>query len=369
MNLELTEQVRNEVQGIIEKFIQSPQHFGLVPEELEDVQISAHANALQDLSKYAESDPAAAANKHYVFESYLSFKAVLYYRVANSLFNLRGDDSDSVDDGIPSFDPLLRAAREISEAAKVGTGIEIHPAAKIGTPFVIDHGWNTVIGETAKIGDECYFLQNVLLGARSVSDGTDGPRHPQIGDRVQIAGGAQIIGNIDIGNDVFIEPGAKITWNVPNNTNVSVACAYQVCNEKRVDRQGNRGTVIYGLVPEGDNQFALYGKNLDGMKPYFCWNNSLSHTEYTPNGACPACFIDMNSDIDIIENNSQFVRFKVTQVHTIEPGAVPKTPPSKSHPHGRPLPIAFAVGRNGLDDIETIFLVNALALREIDLEA
>lgn len=108
----------------------------------------------------------------------------------------------------------------ISFYARSQTGTEIHPEAVIGRRFVIDHGWGTVIGQTAKIGDDCYLLNDVTLGGRAVANAPDGKRHPTIGDRVQICARAKVFGPVVVGDDCFIGPDVTISTDLPAGTRV-----------------------------------------------------------------------------------------------------------------------------------------------------
>jgi serine O-acetyltransferase len=95
------------------------------------------------------------------------------------------------------------------------TGIEIHPAAKIGQRLFIDHGMGVVIGETAEIGDDVTLYHGVTLGGTSLERKK---RHPTIGDRVTIGAGAKILGDISIGSDSRIGANAVVVKNVPPNS-------------------------------------------------------------------------------------------------------------------------------------------------------
>jgi serine O-acetyltransferase len=161
-----------------------------------------------DLEAYIKKDPAAKNNEYLVINSYLGFRAVLGYRVANYITNSFRENF------------YFMKAREISENIKVQTGIEIHPSAKIGKSFVIDHGIGTVIGETSIIGNNCYILQGVIIGAKGISSNPSGKRHPTIGDNVEIGAFSKILGNIKIGNNVFIAPYSLITKDIPDNTKI-----------------------------------------------------------------------------------------------------------------------------------------------------
>lgn len=118
-------------------------------------------------------------------------------------------------------------AKKISEYLKVKTGIEIHPASKIGNNFVIDHGVGTVIGETCIIGDNCYFLQNIILGSSKIALNEHGSRHPIIGNNVEIGGFVRIFGRVIIGQNVKISPHSIIYENVPDNHIVTIKNSQQ----------------------------------------------------------------------------------------------------------------------------------------------
>jgi serine O-acetyltransferase len=97
------------------------------------------------------------------------------------------------------------------------TGIEIHPAARLGRRLVIDHGMGVVIGETAEIGDDCYFYHQVTLGAaRSMG----GKRHPTIGNNVIIGAGAKVLGPFTVGDNARIGSNAVVVDPVPADTTV-----------------------------------------------------------------------------------------------------------------------------------------------------
>lgn len=105
-------------------------------------------------------------------------------------------------------------ARIFSQVARFLTGIEIHPAAKIGNGLFIDHGMGVVIGETAIIGNDCTIFHGVTLGGRGNSMGK---RHPTLGDNVLVGSGAKILGNINIGNNVKIGANAVVLNDIPDN--------------------------------------------------------------------------------------------------------------------------------------------------------
>lgn len=116
-----------------------------------------------DLKTFAKKDPSSKGDEIYILKSYLSYFAVLSYRIFYEI-----NKKNKI------------KARKISENTKLITGIEIHPSAKIGKNFVIDHGNGTVIGETAIIGNNCYFLQNIILGSTKIANNPTKQRHPKI---------------------------------------------------------------------------------------------------------------------------------------------------------------------------------------------
>ena len=143
------------------------------------------------MDSYLESiikrDP-AARSKLSIILTYPGVKSVFFHKIANQLWNLN----------------LYTLARIISQFSRFLTGIEIHPAAKIGKNLFIDHGMGTVIGETSEIGDNVTLYHGVTLGgispAENSKDQRDTKRHPTIEDNVIIGCGASILGPINIGS-------------------------------------------------------------------------------------------------------------------------------------------------------------------------
>jgi serine O-acetyltransferase len=152
-----------------------------------------------DIRVIFENDPAAKN----IFEvlMYQGLWAVLFHRWAYALYRLR----------IPVLPRL------ISQLARLLTQIEIHPGAKIGKRFFIDHGNGVVIGETAEIGENVTIFQGVTLGGTGKEKGK---RHPSIGNNVVIGAGAIILGAIHIGDNARIGAGAVVTKSVPPDSTV-----------------------------------------------------------------------------------------------------------------------------------------------------
>ncbi|MFC0691025.1 serine O-acetyltransferase [Paraburkholderia humisilvae] len=98
----------------------------------------------------------------------------------------------------------------------------------IGKRFILDHGVGTVVGETAVIGDDCYILGGVTLGAVGIAGNPPGKRHPVLGDRVEVGAFTRILGRVEIGDEVFIGPHCVITQDVPSGSIVTVRTSVQI---------------------------------------------------------------------------------------------------------------------------------------------
>jgi serine O-acetyltransferase len=173
-------------------------------------------------------DPAAKSAIEIVL-CYPGFHAILLHRLAHRLYRL----------GVP----LL--PRVISQGSRFLTGIEIHPGARIGRRFFIDHGMGVVIGETTEIGDDVLLYQNVTLGG---TGNEKGKRHPTLGNRVVVGAGAKILGGIRIGDDVKVGAGSVVVRAVPDNSTV-VGIPGRV-----VRTRGDNGVLEHGTLPDPEGQ-------------------------------------------------------------------------------------------------------------------
>ena len=154
----------------------------------------------EDITSVFDRDPAARS----VFEvltAYPGIHAVLFHRLNHKLWNLG----------------LKWLARFLSTFARWLTGIEIHPGAKIGRRFFIDHGMGVVIGETAEIGDDCTLYQGVTLGGTSWNPGK---RHPTLGNNVVIGAGAKVLGPFKVGDHARIGSNSVVIKEVPAGATV-----------------------------------------------------------------------------------------------------------------------------------------------------
>ena len=154
------------------------------------------SNLIEYLDSIKERDPAPRSRWEILL--YPGVWAVGYHRVAHWLF----------------LGQMFFLARLVNHFARFLTGIDIHPGAKIGSNFFLDHGFS-VIGETAEIGDNVTMYQNVTLGGTNPTNGMAGKRHPTILDNVIIGSGAQILGPITVGERARIGAAAVVTDDVP----------------------------------------------------------------------------------------------------------------------------------------------------------
>lgn len=154
----------------------------------------------EDIDVIFEQDPAARTYLEVIL-TYSGLHAVWAHRVAHFFFKRR----------------LFFIARLISQISRFFTGIEIHPGAKIGRRFFIDHGMGVVIGETCEIGDNVTIYQGVTLGGTGHEKGK---RHPTIEDNVLIATGAKVLGAITIGENSKVGGGSVVLKDVPPNCTV-----------------------------------------------------------------------------------------------------------------------------------------------------
>jgi serine O-acetyltransferase len=149
----------------------------------------------EEIAVVFERDP-AARNTWEVLTCYPGLHALLIHRAGHWLWQ----------------SGLKWLARFISHLGRWVTGIEIHPGAKIGRRFFIDHGMGVVIGETAEIGEDCTLYHGVTLGGTSWNKGK---RHPTLGDRVVVGAGAKILGPITVGTGAKIGSNAVVVKDVP----------------------------------------------------------------------------------------------------------------------------------------------------------
>lgn len=158
------------------------------------------ATLKEDMRVVFERDPAVRSVLEIVF-CYPGFHAVLFYRLGHGLWQRK----------------FFFLARLVSHLGRFFTGIEIHPGAKIGRGFFIDHGMGVVIGETAEIGENCTLYHGVTLGGTSWAKEK---RHPTLGNNVVVGSGAKILGPFKVGDNSKIGSNSVVVKEVPPNSTV-----------------------------------------------------------------------------------------------------------------------------------------------------
>jgi serine O-acetyltransferase len=175
-------------------------------------------------------DPAAKSALEIVL-CYPGFHAILTHRLAHRLYRMN----------VPIVPRLL------SQISRFFTGIEIHPGARIGRRFFIDHGMGVVIGETTEIGDDVLLYQGVTLGGTGKEKGK---RHPTLGNNVVVGTGAKVLGNIRIGDHVKIGAGSVVVRPVPDDSTV-VGVPGRIVRSRTVVTDD---TLEHGKLPDPEGQ-------------------------------------------------------------------------------------------------------------------
>ncbi len=156
----------------------------------------------EDLAAARRGDPAARGDLENAVV-YSGLHAIWTHRLTHRLWYARGLPGSRF------------AARVVAQIARSVTGIEIHPGARIGRRFFIDHGMGVVIGETAVIGDDVLLFHGVTLGGRGGEHGPGQRRHPTVGDRVVLGAGSSLIGAITVGADSVVGANTVVTKDGP----------------------------------------------------------------------------------------------------------------------------------------------------------
>lgn len=179
----------------------------------------------EDIDTIYAKDP-AAENILEVLFCYPGLHALILHRIAHKL----------------NYWKIPLIPRIISNISRFFTGIEIHPAARIGRRFFIDHGMGVVIGATTIIGDDVLLYQGVTLGG---TGNEHGKRHPTLGDNIVVGSGAKILGNIEIGSNSRIGAGSVVVDNVPENSTV-VGIPGRIVKQKLLIQ----GQLMHNRIPD-----------------------------------------------------------------------------------------------------------------------
>ncbi len=187
---------------------------------------------LQDLDTITSKDPATSGR----LEAFLcssGYHGILFYRVSHYMWE-KG---------------WRLSARIISQFGRWVTGVEIHPGARIGKNFFIDHGMGVVIGETSVIGDNVTMYHGVTLGGTKSYGGKKGKRHPTVEDNVVIGAGAMVLGPITIGKNAKIGANATVVKDVAENTTVIGTAAIPV------EKSKSKAFMPYGIDAKSEDPY------------------------------------------------------------------------------------------------------------------
>ena len=196
----------------------------------------------EDVRCVFERDP-AARTRFEVLTTYPGVHAVMVHRMSHALWKRK----------------LKWLARVLSNVARLFTGIEIHPGARIGRRFFIDHGMGVVIGETAVIGDDCTLYHGVTLGGTSWQKGK---RHPTLGNDVVVGAGAKVLGPIQIGHGARVGSNAVVVKAVPDGCTVIgvpgriIEAVKDEQTQRRADTAEKIGFDAYGATRDAPDPVA-----------------------------------------------------------------------------------------------------------------
>ncbi len=179
----------------------------------------------EDIQTIYEKDP-AAENILEVLLCYPGLHALILHRIAHKL----------------NYWKIPLIPRMISNISRFFTGIEIHPQARIGRRFFIDHGMGVVIGATTIIGDDVLLYQGVTLGG---TGNEHGKRHPTLGNNIVVGSGAKVLGNIEIGSNSRIGAGSVVVDSVPENSTV-VGIPGRIVRQKLLIQ----GQLMHNRIPD-----------------------------------------------------------------------------------------------------------------------
>ena len=211
----------------------------------------------EDIASVFHRDP-AARNTLEVLLNYPGLHAVLFHRLAHALWKRN----------------FKQLARFVSTFARWMTGIEIHPGAKIGRRFFIDHGMGVVIGETAEIGDDVTLYHGVTLGGTSWNKGK---RHPTLEDGVVVGAGAKVLGPFTVHKNAKIGSNSVVTKEVPEGATV-IGIPGRVVSKPITEQEKNRqqmaekiGFQAYGVSNDMPDPVAEAIQNNQNDGLFYLW--------------------------------------------------------------------------------------------------
>lgn len=206
---------------------------------------------LKDVVFIAQKDPSLKDKKDVINAKTKGLVATMFYRIANFFYYCEITKNS---------DLTKQISRQLMEECVLLTNIDIHPAARIKEQFFIDHGASIVIGATCEIGERCNIFNNVILGSKNVVNAKSEKRHPTLKNDVTICAGAKILGNITLGNNVFVSPGAIVLDDVDDNQKVLIINQLQIVKHETYSYLPSQKLIIYGIVPKFKNSLTILGE-------------------------------------------------------------------------------------------------------------
>lgn len=206
-----------------------------------------------DLDAILARDPAARGRLSAIF-IYPSFHVMLFYRLSHGLWSL----------GLQGF------ARWLMQIARWLTGIEIHPGAKIGRSFFIDHGMGVVIGETAEIGNHVTLYHGVTLGGTNPSENSaeqrDTKRHPTLGDHVIVGAGASVLGPVQVARCARVGSNSVVTRDVSEGVTVVGVPAKPLAKKRANERFTAYGVTDNTKADPQEQVLEVMGQQIEALR-------------------------------------------------------------------------------------------------------
>ncbi len=248
---------------------------------------------LLDVEFVAQKDPSLTTTSQVLATKTNALVATLLYRITNFFYYCGlGENTEK----------LQTKCRSVMEECLHLTGIDIHPAAKIGQKFFIDHGYGVVVGETCEIGERCNLFNGVILGSKNVVKAKSGKRHPTLLNNVTICAGAKILGDITIGNNVFVSPSAVVLDNIEDNQKVLIVNQLQITKQETYSYLPSQKLLVYGMAPKFKNTLNILGEGFYNPNVAIVLKNNK----------------ELKYEIAYWDKNKMMVKFKTTTPLTKE---------------------------------------------------
>ncbi len=294
----------------------------------------------EDIQCVFERDPAARTYFE-VLTTYPGVHAMILYRMNNRLWNWK----------------LQWLARFFSSMARLFTGIEIHPGAKIGRRFFIDHGMGVVIGETTIIGDDCTLYHGVTLGGTSWDKGK---RHPTLGDDVVVGAGAKVLGPITLEKGSRVGSNAVVVKDVPESCTVVGIPGRVISNSGGLKDSSDLDDTEKKVHPNDEKRehmakkigFDAYGTSSDMPDPVaHAINCMLDHMHSVDDKLDKMCTAIRSID-------AEFPDISIPDVHICE------ITPIDEHPEACPAQdICSSAGNKSEDNVHVVHLDPKISIR------